>query len=151
MKLQKSQKRLLLVLGLVLIYALIDFISNSDRYKKYYFTEDDDSKATVILRNAILTPAKKQTFVDQDLSWKRDPFTQRRQSKTVKIIKRVNTDSKLNLKAITFDSENSFVMINDKILMEGEIIQGYLIRKIYKDKVELFKNGITRIINLNSK
>ena len=150
MKLEKSQKRMLSILSIVLLYAIFDFATNSDQYSKYYFSEN--SSTTSLSPNKIKKNLQeKRASVEHNLSWKRDPFNQYHKQKPGKVVKMAKSNFSMTLKAITYDSENAFVMINDNILMEGETIQGYLIDKIYKDKVKLSKNGQTEYVYLNSK
>jgi hypothetical protein len=150
MKLQKNQKRMIIVLGIVLLYAVIDVVNNAEQYTQYYFLTEN-SGSTIVPPKKVKTYSVNKVQLKDKISWKRDPFTHSYQKKLKVVKKEFQSDFTLELKAITYNTDNSFIMINDLILMEGESIQGYLINKIYKDKVKLLKNGSSKFIYLNSK
>jgi len=141
MKLQKSQKRLTGLAIIVLSYVLIELGINWEKYTSYYFS---DKKQAEIIRPVIPKDSRshENKAMGGSLNWNRDPFKlpvrqivqKQRKSKTI-------STPKLQLKAITKDAENAFVMINESILKEGEIVKGYRIEKIYPDKVKLSING----------
>ena len=93
--------------------------------------------------NSVVVPKNDQ------FAWKRDPFNRLERKEPVKRQKNAKPDVRLKLNAIKYAADNSFVMINDIILMEGETIAGYRVEQIYKDKVKLTKQGA--IIYLHSK
>jgi hypothetical protein len=140
MKISKSLKRLLIVLGLVVSYAIIDFISNNDQYDQFYSSKDKptESSANLIIKskkNELLK--KKNTLV---LNWGKDPFRVPITS-SVRPRKKQAKSGELKLQAITFSGENSFVMINDKILRAGEVVNGFKVLSIQENRVELSKHG----------
>ena len=152
MEVTKSQKRLFIVLGIVVAYAAYDFLSNKDDYEKMYAGK----KEVIVKTNPdekLEIKALQQTrkITDIDMDFKRDPFYRDNMIKEIKKYKK-RTKPKtraLKLQAITYSNDNSFVMINDLILAEGEMVDGYVIEKIEKTRVRLSKNGKT--IYLNSK
>lgn len=150
MKLQKNQKRMIVILGIVISYAIFDIITNWEKYNKYYFSSDEIKPTLVTPKTVKKLPDRGFTEV-QKLTWKRDPFTEINQKEPVRIKKTVHMDTKLELKAITNDAQSAFVMINDAILMEGETIAGYQVDKIYKNKVKLSKQGNATYLYLGSK
>jgi len=142
MKMSKSQKYLAVLLAIVLLYVAIEVSSNWQQYKSYYFSNSGQNR---VVKPVVSTYGNLHTknFAEQHmLNWKGDPFKLAvRQIITTQKKLQSRSDTKLKLKAITKDATNAFVMINESILMEGEIIRGYRIEKIYPDKVELSING----------
>jgi hypothetical protein len=152
MEVTKSQKRLFIVLGIVVAYAAYDFLSNKDDYDKMYAGK----KEVVVKTNPndkLQIKAMQQTrqINDIDMDFKRDPFYRDDMvKKTIKYNRTKKPRTKpLKLQAITYSDDNSFVMINDLILSEGEIVEGYVVEKIEKTRVRLTKNN--KSIYLNSK
>ncbi len=149
MKLTKSQKRLFIILGLVIAYAVFDFVSNIEQYNKVYLSETKPKTSLIIPPSIVKSTTIKAVPKKHHFGWKRDPFIRpgrKGPGKRERIAKPV---VRLKLNAITYAADNSFVMINDIILMEGETIAGYRVEQIYKDKVKLTKQGTT--IYLHSK
>lgn len=152
MEVSKSQKRLLILLGVVVLYAAYDFISNKDDYDKMYGGKKEIAVKTNPSDKLHLMAAKQtRQITDIDMDFKRDPFF--REDMVKKIVKYKKSTKprarKLKLQAITYSQDNSFVMINDLILSEGEYVEGYIVEKIEKTRVRLSKNG--KSIYLNSK
>ena len=152
MEVTKSQKRLFIVLGIVVAYAAYDFLSNKDDYDKMYAGK----KEVVVKTNPndklqIIAMQQTRQIKDIDMNFKRDPFYRDDIDKKIIKYKRHSKPkaSTLKLQAITYADANSFVMINDLILAEGEIVEGYRIEQIEKTRVRLSKNG--KSIYLNSK
>lgn len=137
----KSQKRLLIILAITVAYGIFDFVINMDQYSKFYTNEKKTKTSLIIPPSLVKNSKTKALLKDRNFTWKRDPFNPLVQKKSSKTKKEVQPDIQLKLKAITHDANNSFVMINDAILTEGESIAGYRVDQIYKDKVKLTKNG----------
>ncbi len=143
MKLTKSQKRLFIILGIVIAYAVFDFVSNIEQYNKVYLSETKP-KTSLIIPTAIgKSTTIKAVTNKHHFVWKRDPFIRPGRKEPVKRERIARPEVRLKLNAITYAADNSFVMINDIILMEGETIAGYQVEQIYKDKVKLTKQGKT--------
>jgi len=143
MEVNKSQKRLLIILLLVVAYAAYDFLMNKNDYESMYGS-NKKSKSKVSSKKVQLKSQQKTIqLTDLDLKWKRDPFY--RDDLIKKVIQRKRRIApklpSLKLQAITFSEENSFVMINDLILSEGEAVLGYVVEKIERSRVKLVKNG----------
>lgn len=151
MEITKSQKRLLIVLGVVVVYAAYDFITNKENYDKMYAGKKEIVVKTNPSDKLQLKVVKQKQITDLDMDFKRDPFYRDDMVKEIKKFKRrpKPRQKPLKLQAITYADANSFVMINDVILAEGEKIEGYIVEKIEKTRVRLTKNG--KSIYLNSK
>ncbi len=149
MKLTKSQKRLFVILGIVIAYAVFDFVSNREQYNKVYLSETKPKTSLIIPPSEVKRTTIKAVSNKYHFAWKRDPFIRPGRKEPVKKERMVKREVRLKLNAITYAADNSFVMINDIILMEGETIAGYRVEQIYKDKVKLTKQGAT--IYLHSK
>lgn len=143
MKITKNQKRLFVILGLVLCYAIFDIIINLDQYKSLYLGFD---KSATQSSNTLIKSKKKieiNTNINPiELTWNRDPFKSDRRI-LKKEEKKQDKLQALYLQAITYSGNNSLVIINDQILQIGDKIGEYKVQKIYKDKVKLTKLGYT--------
>lgn len=144
MKITKSQKRLFIILGLVLCYAVIDVFINLDQYKSLYVSSDNTSNQS---SNPLIKSKPNQNIEVKTnsriikLSWKRDPFKSDKPITYRKKLEKPEKAQELILQAITYSVNNSFVIINDRILQVGDKIGLYRVKKIYKDKVKLTKYG----------
>jgi hypothetical protein len=144
MSMTKSHKRLLLLLLIAVGYAGYDLISNSDQYTSllgFLFSKKKSGNSN-ITSNIKPDSVKEDTTKNIIMDWKRDPFFSDDMIPPPKIIKKI-PEVKLNLNAITFSGENSIVIINNQILKEGQTIEGYVIEKIFLNKVRLSKPGKT--------
>ena len=150
MKITKNQKRLFIILGLVLGYAVFDIILNIDQYKMMYF---GSVKSSTKPANELVKPKFPMTGSSNkkhvELDWKRNPFKGKTQGKYLINIEVSKSNKRLILQAITYSFENSMVIINGRILQEGDEIDGYKIIKIYRNKVELTKYGQSIFIHPN--
>jgi hypothetical protein len=147
----KGQKRLLGVMVLVIGYGIFDVMTNKDSYFSYYGVKTKsekishpnvgDQNAPQIKKLSIRNAKYLQT-------WGQDPFYNQRfvRRRVVPVITR--GEIQLNLKAISYNGENSVVMINDRVLMAGDVIEGYQIRKIEPNRVTLVKGGENKILIL---
>lgn len=150
--LTKGQKRLLIVMAVVLAYGIFDVITNKDSYFSYYSTKKKDPKinqTNVVNPN---TPDVKKSSIRNAKylqTWGEDPFYNqrfvRRQSSGPVIIQ---SEVQLNLKAISYSGTNSVVMINDRVLMAGDVIEGFKVVKIEPSRVTLSKDGENKILTL---
>ncbi|MBA7700086.1 hypothetical protein ES703_108793 [subsurface metagenome] len=53
------------------------------------------------------------------------------------------------LTSIVYSEENASAMVSNKIVHEGDMVKGYKVLKIHRDKVEFEKNGTIIIKQLN--
>lgn len=139
MEINKSQKRLFILLGLVLIYFVYDIISDWDTYAGFY-----TGKKTVTVQKAEEKKAENmpEEEVEQDrpylAKWGRNPFYQKVQVKKAAVVTRKKKRSvRLNLYAISIKDNNSVALINDRIVKIGDMIGGYTLKKINKKSVLL--------------
>ena len=146
MKVTKSQKRLLLLLAIVIIYGIIDFVQNKDDYAQVYLGNNKVKPAQLASNINSLLIKKENRLPKIDLSWKRDPFVRIEDLQVSKVRTAAHKVS-LILNALTFAAENSFVIINNVILKEGEVIEGYRVEKISQNRVKLTKNGNSIYLN----
>ncbi|MGD9486750.1 MAG: hypothetical protein AB7W47_01890 [Calditrichaceae bacterium] len=149
MQITKEQKRLLMVLSAVVLFAVIDFTINSDQYLGYYF---NDSPASVNVNKVdrskeIVTP-KYVSILNYKKGWGKDPFFDVPVKKTKKRSATQKVEPILLLQAISYSGENSVVMINNMTVRAGEDIEGYRVLKIEPQKVTLIKDGIIKTITL---
>ena len=151
MQVTKSQKRLFILLGIIVLYAAYDFISNKEDYEKMYAGKKKVVQSKPSKNVQLLATQETRRITDLDMDFKKDPFFRDDLvKKVVRYRKSIKPKTKpLKLQAITYSDANSFVMINDLILSEGEFVEGYVVEKIEKTRVRLSKNG--KSIYLNSK
>jgi hypothetical protein len=147
MSMTKKHKRLLFLLIIAVGYAGYDLISNSDQYKSLLgslFSNKKSAKSN-ITSDVNLDPVKEDTIENIIIDWKRDPFFSDDMIPPPKIIKKI-PEKRLILDAITYSGENSIVIINNQMLKEGQTIEGYVVEKIYLNKVKLSKPGKTKYL-----
>ncbi len=149
MEITKSQKRLLILLGIVLAYAIFDFTSNMDTYLAVYGGKKVVTKAKA---KSSSTSTSKQTSLKHQTTylekWGRDPFYKRVIPKKSKLIKKKRRTTHFVLQAISMKDNNSIAIINDKIVKIGDIISGYTLKKIDKKRVVLSDGKKTLVLKL---
>jgi len=144
MEVTKSQKRLLIILLLVVVYALYDFLQNKEDYEKMYSGKGKKQQSQITSTQVQLRTDQSTVQITKlDLNWDRDPFFRDDLKKEVVKAARVvvKRDPKLELQAITYSEDNSFVIINDIILTEGEYVLGHRVERIDRSQVILSKDG----------
>jgi len=102
MEIDKRQKRMLIVLSVVLSYAAFELITNSEQYFGYYMNSSDDTQQQTVQQAAVVQPVEKKPGVNQyEKDWGDDPFF-------IKVVKkrrssrRARSAVKMNLSAISF-------------------------------------------------
>jgi hypothetical protein len=148
--LTKGQKRLLVVLAIVVAYGIFDVISNKDSYFGYYGGNKKEKKikpANVVDVNIPEIKKVSNRNAKYLRTWGDDPFYNQRFVRRKISHVPVQTKVQLNLKAISY-GENSVVMINDRVLMVGDVIEGYQIKKIEPGRVLLSKGSENKTLIL---
>lgn len=142
MQVTKSQKRLLIVLGIVVAYGIFDISTNLDTYKQVYSGHSKTRVAKNKSKNKTNLASKDMKGGNEPYlaGWGRDPFY----VKEHKVVRKKRGHVKhrtirLRLLAISMKGSNSVALINDKIVKEGDIISGYQVLKISSNKVYLSK------------
>ena len=149
MQVTKSQKRLLIILGIVLLYAVYDLTSNLDTYKKFYSGKTlnkitkavSDTSRSKVVKNAA---NERKEYLEK---WGEDPFyilTAERKTKKPTYRKVARSKETLSLLAISVKAGSTIALINDKIVKQGDIINGYEVLSITKNSV-LLDNGKKKI------
>lgn len=149
--LTKGQKRLLVVMALVLAYGVFDVVTNKESYFSYYSSKSQNKKAApanVVNPNSPETQKRSVRNAKYLQNWGDDPFYNQRFVRRVSSPVIVQTAVELNLKAISFSGENSVVMINDRVLMTGDVIEGYQVVKIEPSRVTLNNGSENKILTL---
>ena len=142
----KSQKRLLIVLAVVLAYAGFDIISNWDNYKNFYRSQPIESiKKVKPPTFSGKSTVEKAVLYDKD--WKNDPFFVSVQQKKAKMVYR-RRKKRLTVQAISYEEKNPVAMINYQIVSTGETVDGYKVVKIEPNRVILKKDGKWKILQL---
>jgi hypothetical protein len=151
----KSQKRLFVILGLVVAYAIYDLTTS----KKKEATDQPpaDVRPSAVAEAAVVaveSPVQPRRLATTYVAWKRDPF--RGQISTGS---RVNLEkvvesllipkmANFNLTAISKKGDASFALINDQVVGVGDQINGFRVIEIRHDKVILQKNNFTFNVSL---
>ena len=137
MEITKSQKRLFIILGIVLLYAVIDFINNKDTYLGFYGDQSTAKAVVATQKNTNQNSAPQEKASEYLAGWGKDPFYISPINKIRKRIKKQLTKPRLQLFAISYKGEQSAALINDKILHIGDLIAGYHVKNIKKNLVLL--------------
>ena len=155
MEINAREKKLLIVLAVIVFVFGIDFILNSDDYIGFY--SHSEKKEAVIKKQKVTIPAKglpanktSEKSIASLKEWGRDPFRDK-QSKVYVKKKRLphkNRDVKLELKAISVAQNLTVAMINSKVVANGDEIAGYIVKDISSKEVILEKNGAQTILKL---
>jgi len=148
--LTKGQKRLLIVLAVVLAYGIFDVVSNKDSYFSYYKGKKNERKieqSNMVASNVAEIKKTSATNAAYLQAWGDDPFYNQRYVRRAATV-RAQSEVQLNLKAISYGNESSVVMINDRILTVGDVIHGYRITRIDPTRVLLIKDGENKILTI---
>ncbi len=143
--LTKSQKRLLILLVLVLAYAVFEISRNWDTYMGFY-----KGKRVSVQKHNKNSPANqpvKIQKVEYTKGWNHDPFYVAVKAPPRKKVVRRRTIT-FHLKAISFAGDNSIAMINSRILKVGDVINGYRLVSIQPKRVVLQKGTDKKILTL---
>ena len=138
MEINKSQKRLFILLGLVLVYFVYDIISDWETYSGFYTGNKAVSEQKAEVKSAKAAPEQKAEINRSYLAkWGRNPFYKKVEIKKVVQVTKKKRTIKLNLYAISIKDNNSVALINDRIVKIGDMIAGYTLKKINKKSVVL--------------
>lgn len=147
-RIEKREKRLLIVLAVILSIGLIDFVLNKDNYLAYYssFQKEVAKKVDMPVQNE--AKIKDTPPVVYSNTWGNDPFYDPSLEVKKAPVRTVSRRIYLTLKAISFSQGKSVAMINSQILAEGDRIEGYTIKKIKQKEVILEQAGNIKILKL---
>ncbi len=144
--LSKKEKRLLIVLGVVVVYALFDFVSNFDDYRKAYTGAAEAAAANEPPADTVMVDSS-NTAVGTPLPykpgvWKRDPFQGPRRSGNPGSVVHVRLSesqppSPFRLKAVSIGKGGAIALINDRFVREGETLHGFRVVSIAPGRVIL--------------
>ncbi len=143
-QLTKSQKILFIVLAVVLAYAIFDFVTHKSTYVNFYSGQENETVNSV--QNQKTAAAKQMDQLQTKLfaEWGSDPFLRKTEIKSKKRWKKKRTRIHLKLKAISYRSDGSVALINDRIVKQGDVIGGYRVLSIGTHSVVL-SNGKRKI------
>lgn len=152
----KSQKRLFLILAIVVSYAVYDLLTAQPKTKiasKQNSSQTDESK----LGDSGSSTAVVQSVVPVSFpvsEWRRDPFRKKvvnpdpfnlsQVMGTILVPKLGN----LRLTAISRNGNKSYALINDQIVSIGESMNGYKVVDIQSNQVILKKNDFSFTLTL---
>ncbi len=144
-QLTKSQKILFIILGVVLAYAVFDFVSHKDTYLNYYSGKNEDAEYQVQTVPSNTKAQRDPLQADLFSKWGSDPFVRYEAVKVRKKRKRKKIRPHFQLKAVSYRANGSVALINDRIVKVGDVLSGYRVVKIEEKKVVLW-NGKHRIV-----
>lgn len=151
MEITKGQKRLLMLLGLVVSFAVFDFFTNRDKYLSFYGEKETTVKTVQQKKNVrkdTMQTAGQKEYVK---SWGRDPFASTEQPKVINVKdKPVIKTRPLQLSAISYMGNNSVALINESIVKVGDKINGYVISAIEQKRVILTKDSERVVLTLQN-
>jgi len=93
--------------------------------------------------NNSFSKKNKPDIVHKDIVYKEDALFLKDNSTVITPEVKKTSEEELMLNGIFYDPQNPYVIINDRVLKKGDYIKGYLIKNIYKDKVELYMDNQT--------
>ncbi len=152
-QLTKSQKILFAVLGVVLAYAIFDFVSNRDTYINFYTGKNaQNNNATSVATKSENRLTEDPLKISLTSTWGDDPFLIKVKKKIVKKSSRKRIkEPTFVLKGISYrPDEGSVALINDRILKLGDVIEGYKVIKIEEKKVVLWNGKKRKILRLTN-
>ncbi|MBN2030888.1 hypothetical protein JW824_11675 [bacterium] len=141
MALKKSEKRLLIILGVAVFGFLFDrfVLSGGDENDAAANVVQNRTQNQNMLLSGVVTPdpiavSEKASQNKQFETWGRDPFS---------LISSGNGESRSRpiLKGIFWNQDKSYVLIDDLILSEGEEAEGIRIEKIREEEVLCYQGG----------
>ena len=135
MEITKSQKRLFILLGILICYLIYDVIANWETYSKFYSGEKAKPVQAAVKKDSTKIVSE-QKEVDYLADWGKDPFYMVITSGPKRNVKRTYTP-KLDLYAISYKGDQSAALINDNFLKVGDMVAGYKLKKIEKNQVTL--------------
>jgi len=146
MALKKSEKRLLIILGVVVVAFLVNqFFLSGDKNKtpqknKYGSSVPGTGQGSGKGENKVSGHVEEESYSD----WGRDPFFE----EDVDILARKSRERSVTLKlqGIFFKNGEGYVLINNQVLKEGEEKKGIRVEKIEADKVLCRSRG--RLVTL---
>ena len=143
-----GQKRLFILLAIVLAYAVFDFVKNKDQYLGFY-TKKENARVEKAEQQAdsLRTVRVRQVY---QKAWKSDPFYMKLPPKTPKK-KPAKRRRTFRLKAISFSGESAVAMINNRIVSVGDWIGGYKVLKIEPRRVILGRGSEAKVLTLKIK
>ncbi len=150
MNLDKREKNMLYVLGVVLLVFVVDIFINSEDYAWLTGTDEDGPTVVERVKPEISSPrvSAEKPYAASVLDWGRDPFFDPSLVVKKKKVRKVRKTVHLDLKAISMAESGSVAMINDLILAVGDQVSGYTVVRIEPKAVELKKDGKSRILKL---
>jgi hypothetical protein len=149
MEINKSQKRMLIILAAVLAFAVYTFISDKDRYLSYYTGKKPPVQKATVSPTQNTAEARQNTDHHIYTTWGRDPFAQIIREAGVKKSRQPVAESNIfRLSAISYMGNNSVALINDNVVKIGEQLAGYTVSSIEPRRVILSKNSEKIVLNL---
>lgn len=143
MQLKKSEKRMLIFLGVVVVAGIIMQVTNKKEPSR---RSSSNSKVLSVGKKgddeAERSVEKKLTKTEYE-SWGRNPFESRAWQKEKIFDEYAEMKASLNLKGILWKQGKPYALINDHILAEGETEEGIRVISITNNTVICQAHGRT--------
>ncbi len=145
LRLNKKERRLLVVAVIILLYGIIDISMNFKKYKEALSTPPADGLESVAdtLNPEPNTPANDITdLLIQQRRWVKDPFYPRRGNKVkapvnVVTVRTTELPVTLTLQAISISRTEKAALINGTVVSEGDRIAAWTVLAIAEKSVVL--------------
>lgn len=144
MALKKNEKRMLMILGVVVSAAIINYVISGSSNKKPQVSKSDSIKKEMESVPAQTLPKTTPSIANFEVkvkrfdNWGRDPFSIVPAQKTVSFAaqsKKKEETPKPKLKGIFWKQGRAYVLLDDFILREGEEKKGILVQKVQGTEV----------------
>ncbi len=148
MALKKSEKRLLIILGVAVFGFLFDrfVLSGGDKNDAAAnVVQSVDQNPNMILAGVVspdpVAASDEDSQSSQFETWGRDPFSLTSSGDNS------NTESRPVLKGIFWNQDQPYVLINNLVLGEGEEAEGVRVEEIREEEVLCYRGGQSFILH----
>lgn len=146
MALKKSEKRLLMILGVAIVIFVFDkFILGGDEKPPPPPKKMQDAQTGRSAASSSQTPVRRSAFANiqavQYENWGRDPFMPVVNEKVQENSVRRSLERNHKLRGILWNEGRAYALIDDLVLSEGESKEGILLRRISGNAAYCSKGG----------
>ena len=144
---KKSERNLLIVLGILLIpvaFIYIDFGGNNGTQAEEKKSSSNPMEEAALIMSMIPGGGKSPQVVTLS-RWGRDIFNLVENTETSQV---VNTEARFFLSGIMTSGFVRSAIINDEVVTEGQMIDRYIVESILEDMVILSRNQKKLVLSL---
>lgn len=156
MALKKSEKRLLMILGVAVVVFIFDkFILGGDKKPPPPPQKMQTAQSGKSAASSSQTPARRKIAANvqavQYENWGRDPFMPVVNETVRENNVRRTLERKHKLKGILWNEGRAYALIDDLVLCEGESKEGIMLRQISGNAAYCSKGGRTFTLRMEEK